>query len=75
MEKKQAATGGQENVPTTVVPSAGDSSPTAQKRKSSDAFSENANTAKRTKLGAQSRPSASAEESEAESAEGSDEEG
>lgn len=73
MEKKQAATG-QENA-TNIAQPLGNVSPSAQKRKSSDGIEGNDNSAKRAKMNAHPRASASAEESEPESAEPSDEEG
>ena len=74
MEKKQATAGAQENVSSSAPPPAGNTSP-GQKRKSSDSIEGHSNTAKRSKTGAQPGASASAEESEPESAEPSDEEG
>lgn len=74
MEKKQASIGGQENATVNVAPPVGITSPSA-KRKSSEVHDDNASTAKRAKTGALPGASASAEESEPESAEASDEEG
>lgn len=74
MEKKQAAAG-QENAPSNIAQPVGNTSPSAQKRKSSDTVEENDNANKRPKMNAHPRASASAEESEPESAEPSDEEG
>lgn len=75
MEKKQATAGGQESVSSNVPQPVGNTSPSAQKRKSSDTIEGHSNIAKRAKTGAQPGASASAEESEPESAEPSDEEG
>ncbi|RMJ21673.1 hypothetical protein PHISP_07458 [Aspergillus sp. HF37] len=75
MEKKQIAGGGQEVATSNASQPVGNPSPSARKRKSSDIIEENANSAKKAKTGGQPGASASAEESEPESAEPSDEEG
>lgn len=71
MEKKHASAG-QENATSNIAQPVGNTSPSAQKRKSSDVVAENANLAKRAKM---NRASASADESEPEYAEPSDEDG
>ncbi|RAH73875.1 transcription activator HAP2 [Aspergillus aculeatinus CBS 121060] len=76
MEKKQSAgavASGQENIDSNATKSVGTTSPTAQKRKSSDVNDENANPKKVKTVAA--KASTSAEESENESAELSDEDG
>lgn len=74
MEKKQAAAG-QENAPSNMAQPVGNTSPSAQKRKSSDTVEDNDNAGKRARMNAHPGANASAEESEPESAEPSDEDG
>ncbi|PLB50961.1 CCAAT-binding transcription factor subunit [Aspergillus steynii IBT 23096] len=74
MEKKQGpGAPGQENIDSSVVKHAGGNTPSAQKRKSSEVNDDNVGSAKKAKTGGPK--TSSAEESENESADASDEEG
>lgn len=75
IEKSKPNSSGQENVNDSSVKSIGENTSSAQKRKSSALDGENQTPAKKAKTGAPQRTSISAEDSEVDSGEPSDEDG
>ncbi|KAI9926494.1 hypothetical protein ASPWEDRAFT_119269 [Aspergillus wentii DTO 134E9] len=75
MERKQSIASGQENFHSNAMKAAVENVSSGQKRKSSDVNDDNLNTTKKARTGAPPRTSASAEESDPESGDVSDEEG